>query len=238
MFILLMTLVSVLSAGTFILFYRNSPVHERFAEMFPGVSLPLFMSKFSLPTSLSQLNDPMDVKNERKQLLQILVWMLQERVLMQLHTYVYLVPTEQPVVLPGTRPLLGEVHLSQRPATSQSDFSGSVPSEDSMVGSPSQSSQSSKCGSDEDLSPAESDGRVALSWEEKEAVARVPAYRNLEDRKLFLRLCPKFRGKHHLEEMMYYENVRRSHLLALLDKFREVLFTVQHEDPTIAVFYS
>lgn len=51
--------------------------------------------------------------------------MLQERVLMQLHTYVYLVPTEQPVVLPGTRPLLGEVHLSQRPATSQSDFSGS-----------------------------------------------------------------------------------------------------------------
>ncbi|XP_037571519.1 GATOR complex protein NPRL3 isoform X2 [Dermacentor silvarum] len=217
----------------------KSPVHERFAEMFPGVSLPAFMSKFSLPTSLSQLNDPMDLKNERKQLLQILVWMLQERILMQLHTYVYLVPTEQPTNgYLGSRPYLSEPHLGHRPATSQSDFSGSVPSEDSMIGSPSQSSQSSKCGSDEDLSPAESDGRFALSWDEKEAVARVPAYRNLEDRKLFLRLCPRFKGKDHLEEIMYYENVRRSHLLALLDKFREVLFTVQHEDPTIAVFYS
>lgn len=217
----------------------KSPVHERFAEMFPGVSLPAFMSKFSLPTSLSQLNDPMDLKNERKQLLQILVWMLQERILMQLHTYVYLVPTEQPTNgYLGSRPYLSEPHLGHRPATSQSDFSGSVPSEDSMIGSPSQSSQSSKCGSDEDLSPAESDGRFALSWDEKEAVARVPAYRNLEDRKLFLRLCPRFKGKDHLEEIMYYENVRRSNLLALLDKFREVLFTVQHEDPTIAVFYS
>ncbi|KAH7943694.1 hypothetical protein HPB52_010016 [Rhipicephalus sanguineus] len=206
---------------------RKSPVHERFAEMFPGVSLPAFMSKFSLPTSLSQLNDPMDLKNERKQLLQILVWMLQERILMQLHTYVYLVPTEQPSNgYLGSRPYLSEPHLSHRPATSQSDFSGSG------------QSQSSKCGSDEDLSPAESDGRFALSWDEKEAVARVPAYRNLEDRKLFLRLCPRFKGKDHLEEIMYYENVRRSNLLALLDKFREVLFTVQHEDPTIAVFYS
>ncbi|CAN8002936.1 unnamed protein product [Ixodes hexagonus] len=211
----------------------NSPVHERFAEMFPGVSLPAFMSKFSLPTTLSQLNDPMDLKNERKQLLQILVWMLQERVLMQLHTYVYLVPTEQPHGFLGSRPFLADHHAAQRPATSQSDFSGSVPSEDSMVGSPSQSSQSSKCASDEDLSPADS-----LSWEEQEAVNRIPAYRNLEDRQLFVRLCPMFRGKHHLEEIMYEENVRRSHLLALLDKFREVLFTVQHEDPTVAVFYS
>ncbi|EEC18189.1 conserved hypothetical protein [Ixodes scapularis] len=148
----------------------NSPVHERFAEMFPGVSLPAFMSKFSLPTTLSQLNDPMDLKNERKQLLQILVWMLQERVLMQLHTYVYLVPTEQPHGFLGSRPFLADPHAAQRPATSQ--------------------------------------------------------------------LCPMFRGKHHLEEIMYEENVRRSHLLALLDKFREVLFTVQHEDPTVAIFYS
>ncbi|XP_077525983.1 GATOR complex protein Nprl3 isoform X1 [Haemaphysalis longicornis] len=221
----------------------KSPVHERFAEMFPGVSLPALMSKFSLPASLSQLNDPMDIKYERKRLLQMVVWMLQERVLMQLHTYIYLVPTDPPAypngyLGPSRPPYLSEPHLGHRPATSQSDFSGSVPSEDSMVGSPSQSSQSSKCGSEEDLSPAESDGRFALSWTEKEAVARVPAYQNPDDRKLFLRLCPRFRGKDHLEEIMYYENVRRSNLLAMLDKFREVLFTVQHQDPTVAVFYS
>lgn len=33
---------------------------------------------------------------------------------------------------------------------------------------------------------------------------------------------------------MYYENVRRSQLLTLLDKFREILVTCQHEDPGIA----
>lgn len=213
----------------------NSPAHEKFAEKFPAVSLPLFMSKFSLPTSLSQLNDPMDLRNERKQLLQILTWMLRERILVQLHTYVYLIPTERSRSAPPARP--PGPHFPHRPATSQSDFGGSLPSEDSAAGSPSQSSQSSKCGSEGDLSPAENDGRVALGWDEKEALARVPAYGNLEDRKLFLRLCPRFRGQHHLEEIMYCENVRRSHLLALLDKFRDVLFTVQHEDPAIAVFY-
>ena len=48
---------------------------------------------------------------------------------------------------------------------------------------------------------------------------------------IFCRLCPYFNGKHHLEEIMYYENVRRSQLLTLLDKFRGVLVTCQHEDP-------
>ncbi|XP_064477969.1 GATOR1 complex protein NPRL3-like [Ornithodoros turicata] len=181
----------------------NSPIHERFAEKFPGVSLPAFMSKFSVPTSLSQLNDPMDLKNERKQLLQILVWMLQEHILMQLHTYIYLVAAEHHMEIMAH------------------DLASSVT--DAAAGSPSSQSD---------------DGRAGLSWEEKEALQRVSAYRNPEDRKLFLRLCPRFRGQHHMEEIMYYENVKRSHLLALLDKFRDVLLTVQHQDPSISVFYS
>ena len=45
------------------------------------------------------------------------------------------------------------------------------------------------------------------------------------------RLCPYFNGKHHLEEIMYYENVSRSGLVTLLDKFRRVLVTCEHEDP-------
>lgn len=45
------------------------------------------------------------------------------------------------------------------------------------------------------------------------------------------RLLPYFRGDHHLEEIMYYENLHRSELMALLDKFRSVLITCQYEDP-------
>ena len=54
----------------------------------------------------------------------------------------------------------------------------------------------------------------------------------------FGRLTPYFRGNHHLEEVMYYENLRRSQLLTLLDKFRDVLFSCQHEDPVTLYFYS
>ena len=59
-------------------------------------------------------------------------------------------------------------------------------------------------------------------------------FRNTKQNKYFgsyYRLCPYFNGRHHLEEIMYYENVRRSELLTLLDKFRRVLMTCEHEDP-------
>ena len=44
------------------------------------------------------------------------------------------------------------------------------------------------------------------------------------------RLCPYMRGMHHLEEIMYYENVSRSQLHTLLDKFKDVLVTCRHQD--------
>lgn len=50
------------------------------------------------------------------------------------------------------------------------------------------------------------------------------------------RLLHYFRGRHHLEEIMYNENTRRSQLLTLFDKFRSVLVVTAHEDPVIAVF--
>lgn len=55
---------------------------------------------------------------------------------------------------------------------------------------------------------------------------------------LLARLCRKgyFKGEHHIEEIMYHENLRRSQLLQLLDKFRDVLITYEHEDPAIAMF--
>ena len=37
---------------------------------------------------------------------------------------------------------------------------------------------------------------------------------------------------------MYFENLRRSQLLQLVDKFREVLIIYETEDPAIASLYS
>ncbi|KAK8743635.1 hypothetical protein OTU49_001177 [Cherax quadricarinatus] len=71
---------------------------------------------------------------------------------------------------------------------------------------------------------------AVLSPAEKEMVMKVEAARNPEDLKLFSKLCVYFRGHHHLEEMMYRVNLRRSTLLQLIDKFRQVLITCQHPD--------
>jgi len=48
------------------------------------------------------------------------------------------------------------------------------------------------------------------------------------------RLCQYFDGRHHLEEMMFYENIRRSQLLIILDKFYEILVVSHHEEPSIS----
>uniref|UniRef100_A0A6P7GFK8 GATOR complex protein NPRL3 n=1 Tax=Diabrotica virgifera virgifera TaxID=50390 RepID=A0A6P7GFK8_DIAVI len=74
--------------------------------------------------------------------------------------------------------------------------------------------------------------------EERSSIFKIPATNTPEDLKLFARLCRKeyFQGNHHVEEIMYLENLRRSQLLQLLDKFRDVLITYETEDPAIAMF--
>nr|XP_027200002.1 GATOR complex protein NPRL3-like [Dermatophagoides pteronyssinus] len=62
----------------------------------------------------------------------------------------------------------------------------------------------------------------------------VPAANNLDDIRLFVKLLPYFDGHHHIEDIMYYENLRRSHILTLIDKFRNVLIVCQYEDTTVA----
>lgn len=71
-------------------------------------------------------------------------------------------------------------------------------------------------------------------------VLQIPATNTPEDLKLFAKLCRKgyFQGNHHVEEIMYLENLRRSQLLQLLEKFRDVLVTYETEDPAIAMFSS
>ncbi|XP_076309210.1 GATOR complex protein Nprl3 [Tachypleus tridentatus] len=226
----------------------NSPLVEKFREKFMGMSLLSQMSEFSLPTSLSQVANPLDSPQEKFQQVQMIVWMLQHRLLMQLHMYVYLIPTSQP-------PLLLNIHQqdNRRPSTdealsgvqgfNQSDYGSSFHSEESLGGSPIHSAlsgSSSKSGSEEDLSsrdPSNAELLAELSPSEREAIMKVPAASNTDDLKLFVRLRPYFTGKHHLEEIMYYENVRRSQLVAVLDKFRDVLITMKHEDATVASFY-
>lgn len=75
---------------------------------------------------------------------------------------------------------------------------------------------------------------------DRSAIRRIPASANLDDMSLMVKLYQAgyFKSEHHLEEIMYFENLRRSQLLQLLDKFREVLIIYETEDPTIALMYN
>lgn len=80
----------------------------------------------------------------------------------------------------------------------------------------------------------------AFEEPERSAVRDLPAAANAEDLALMVKLWQAgyFKGEHHLEEIMYFENLRRSQLLQLLDKFRDVLIIYETEDPAIATLYT
>ncbi|KAJ8719690.1 hypothetical protein PYW08_011865 [Mythimna loreyi] len=75
--------------------------------------------------------------------------------------------------------------------------------------------------------------------DERAALAAVPASKNTDDLLLLAQLHKKgyFRGEQHLEEIMFMENVSRSQLMQLLDKFKDVLITFETEDPAVAMLY-
>jgi len=79
-----------------------------------------------------------------------------------------------------------------------------------------------------------------LDEEEQVALMHIPASANPDDFRLLMRLLKQgyLAGNHHIEEIMYLENIRRSELLQLLDKFKDALVIVEMEDPTISNFYS
>lgn len=73
--------------------HRNSPLAEKFTAKF---SMNLFevISEFSLPTSIGHLTTPLQYPSKQGTLVQMVLWMLQHHLLMQLHTYVQFMPTD------------------------------------------------------------------------------------------------------------------------------------------------
>ncbi|XP_054719235.1 GATOR complex protein NPRL3-like [Uloborus diversus] len=211
-------------------FISNSAVAAKFSERFQNMSLLAMLSQFSLPISLSVLDSPMKTSYQQARQVQMVIWMLQHRLLTQLHTYVYLIPSDRTSVQHAE-------YSSGQNRTQKSEqsveFGSSYQSEDSLL-SPSHSKASS-ISDEEDLSLREQDCMRLenLTPSERQSILR-DAVNNKDDQKTFIRLSPYFRGRHHLEEIMYCENIWRSCLLSLLDKFRNILITCQFEDAAVS----
>lgn len=77
--------------------HLNSPLIEKFNETFPGMNLIRVIADFSLPTTLGQKCNPLNNPSQQSQLVQMMVWILQHHLLLQLHTYIQFMPTESGV---------------------------------------------------------------------------------------------------------------------------------------------
>ncbi|XP_031622101.1 GATOR complex protein NPRL3 [Contarinia nasturtii] len=290
--------------------HNHSPLAEKFYAKF---SMNLFevISEFSLPTSIGHLTTPLQYPTKQGTLVQMVLWMLQHHLLMQLHTYVQFMPTDhgecikpidakpiastnsvnnenatqinppklddsmetldettellngnengqafgsllsiessQPMPVPKTAGCrsISEDRFSEMAADSNiSDNMGAPSSSNKSNYSISQSDTMSteNC---ESLASVEDEDKIkellmAFQEPERSAVRDLPAASNVEDLTLMVKLYQAgyFKGEHHLEEIMYFENLRRSQLLQLLDKFRDVLIIYETEDPAIATLYT
>lgn len=70
----------------------HSHLVEKFSSSFPGMSLFEVISDFSLPTSIGHLTTPLQQPARQGILAQMVLWMLQHHLLMQIHTYVQFMP--------------------------------------------------------------------------------------------------------------------------------------------------
>ncbi|CAH1967758.1 unnamed protein product [Acanthoscelides obtectus] len=235
--------------------HLNSPLIEKFSESFPGLHLIRVISEFSLPTSLGQKCNPLCHPSQQSQLIKTIIWMLQHHLLIQLHTYIQYMPTENGL-------LNSKLEFSKKQLTSPSPRSSAMLSssyqpnaEHSRAESESGASTLSETveiitarsivmenlsftSTENDKQDYQEELLLDFPDEERSSIFKIPATNTPEDLKLFARLCRKdyFQGNHHIEEIMYLENLRRSQLMQLLDKFRDVLITYETEDPAIAMF--
>lgn len=297
----------------------NSKLVNDFRTRFPeSKSLHHYLEDFSEGTSLSQLNSPLLSLVEKHNLLDIVTWLLQRRILTQVHKYIFLVvekdspgskssnnnnnnnlttdkltashetvnssPQGIEFTVPNSR--LNDLKVSSIPSNSfesspqmfknsltesmagsmrryradsfpesqeDSNYGGvnsslsSTPNSNLEYPSPGNeaniirsSSLSSSCPLDNQLGLAGGESvmsalqRAGLSQTGAKTVLAIPSSKTMDDLKLLIRLIPYFDGKHHVEDIMFFENLKRSQVLILCDKFRDILFTCHYEDVAVS----
>lgn len=230
------------------LLHQNSPLIDKFSKRFPGKHLMRTIHEFSIPTSLLSKLDPLCKPTLQCSLVQNIIWMLQHHLLLQLHTYIEYMPTENGASSSKTLKKYGKTPSPRtssvlsasypEPSRTESESGASTVSEAPDFMKHFNLENISFASTDEDKQDYQEELLLDFPDEERSQIFKIPATNTPEDLKLFARLCRKgyFEGNHHIEEIMYLENLRRSQLMQLLDKFRDVLVTYDSEDPAIAMF--
>uniref|UniRef100_A0A8C5Q3R1 GATOR complex protein NPRL3 n=1 Tax=Leptobrachium leishanense TaxID=445787 RepID=A0A8C5Q3R1_9ANUR len=170
-----------------------SPLAEQFSLQFPLHDLPSVLAKFSLPLSLSEFKNPLSPPGLETSLIQMVIWMLQHRLLIQIHTYVCLIvpPSEDSSLSKDEdTPFAARVGGRSLSTPNALSFGSPTSSDDMTLTSPSMDNSSAELlpGGDSPISKRATENLLAsLSQNEKEAILSVSASQNQEDLKMFAR---------------------------------------------------
>ncbi|ODM97728.1 Nitrogen permease regulator 3-like protein, partial [Orchesella cincta] len=266
----------------------SNELEGAFKRKFPQLSMTQVFSDFSLAIPLGERFNPMlGGTYIQSQLVELVTWMLQRRLLIQLHIYIYMAtyldggsggenqldqisvhvdpdislnlnsmrpfdfPEEDDATVSDTYSettvdeisLVNPVQMPQKEQKSEEVIDLKPKSEESSSQSEAQNQQdrAKQNNNNEEVVEPLDKFRSSLPELTNEAVKRAVGMVNkasisVQDIKMFSKIAKYFTGEFHIEEIMYRENIRRSQLMLLLDKFRECLITVEKEDADISFF--
>lgn len=209
--------------------FSHSFLNFRLAEILHDFSTPL-----TLVTHVHKL-----AASKQKDFVPVVVWLLRHDLIIELNTYFYL-----------NIPLEVEINVQGKP--SYTEWENGRPSP--AVGPKRSSHQRTDNGrhavsdvvildDDEDYRTTTDTQPSSIQNEEKtEVYPSVPQPLRLYEAtwldrlndgsmiyKLFLRLCPLFRGHHHAEEILWRMGITRDDLQKVLDKYHDLVVAAMHE---------
>jgi hypothetical protein len=201
---------------------------QSFAHAFPSFRLPEVLQSFSSPIPLVSHAQKLP-PTKQKDFLNIVLWLLRHNLLIELNTYIYLnIPKNAEPTLDGLKGV--------NPRTSWKKISSDVLSIPPFENDASDGGISDlKIIDDEEENLISEEDHVYPSAPKPLRAYEVKFLEKLNDGsmvyKLFIRLCPYFKGYHSIEEILWRETITREDLQKVMDKYHHLLVTCMHEAP-------
>jgi len=216
---------------------------EEFQRMFSNFHLDEILAMFSCRKSLGEHLDLL-APSLHKDFIDVVIWLLQRNLIIQLHTFVHLmIPTN--AAIPETNSGGEDLQsLRKETSTMKHPRNANALSEESLPSIGIHCSDDNRSNEEEDIQElskvvAQLEKVVSLypaspsplkpyekSYLQKQLEDKGPSFQLLE------RLCPYFRGKHTMEEILWRENISREEFSSILNRYSAILVSCVHEATT------
>ncbi|KAF2077655.1 hypothetical protein CYY_001042 [Polysphondylium violaceum] len=199
-------IINMMTKNNFYILTPRSQVNyatlsQTFSVLFPDFKLYDILQRFSTARPLAEHISKIPSSQYHTTFLAVVGWLLQHDLIVQLSTYIHLM-----------------IH---------------TPSSNPAFATPSGSSSNAGSNTGSDASPLLYPTTPFPLMPSHLTPQEMSLFENIDDNtklfQLFKRLSPYFRGLHHLEEIMWRENISRDELNKILKKYKNFLVQVVHE---------